>query len=131
MQDVSHGIIEYLKVFFRRKWFIIIPPFIGLVLGICTAMILPKQYLSSMKILVEEAKNDNPLLTNIAVSTSVAQRIQTIRETMLGWDSLNELVKRLHLQQRLLRKTSSCSLCPVFRTARWVVIPNRPARLGG
>ena len=101
MNDVNHGIIEYLKVFFRRKWFMIIPPFVGLVLGICTSMILPKQYLSSMKILVEEEKNDNPLLTNIAVSTSVAQRIQTIKETMLGWDSLNELVKRLHLDKNI------------------------------
>ena len=101
MENVNHGIIEYLKVFFRRKWFIIIPPFIGLVLGICISMILPKQYLSSMKILVEEAKNDNPLLNNIAVSTTVAQRIETIKETMLGWDSLNELVKRLHLDRNI------------------------------
>jgi len=101
MQDVNHGIMEYLKVFFRRKWFIIIPPFVGLVLGICTSMILPKQYLSSMKILVEEGKNDNPLLNNIAVSTSVSQRIQTIKETMLGWESLNELIKRLHLDKNI------------------------------
>jgi len=101
MVDVGHGIIEYLKVFFRRKWFIIIPPFVGLVLGICTSMILPKEYLSSIKILVEDGKNDNPLLTNIAVSTSAAERIQTIRETMLGWESLNELVKRLHLDKNI------------------------------
>ena len=101
MDDVNHGIIEYLKVFFRRKWFIIIPPFVGLILGICTSMVLPKQYLSSMKILVEEEKNDNPFLTNIAVSTSAAQRIQTIKETMLGWDSLNELIKRLQLDKNI------------------------------
>ena len=105
MEDVNHGIIEYLKVFFRRKWFIIIPPFVGLILGICISMILPKEYQSSMKLLVEEAKNDNPLLTNIAVSTSVEQRIETIRETMLGWDSLNILVKRLHLDANIHNST--------------------------
>jgi len=97
MDEMNHGVIEYLKVFFRRKWFIIVPAFAGLILGLCTSMLLPKEYLSSMKILVEEEKNDNPLLTNIAVSTSAAQRVQTIKETMLGWDSLNELVKRLKL----------------------------------
>ena len=101
MEEMQHGIMEYLKVFFRRRWFVIVPAFAGLVLGICTAMLLPKEYLSSMKILVEEEKNDNPLLNNIAVSTSVAQRIQTIKETMLGWDSLNELVKRLHLDKNI------------------------------
>jgi len=105
MEDVNHGIIEYLKVFFRRKWFIIIPPFLGLILGICTAMILPKEYQSSMKILVEEEKNDNPLLTNITVSTSAFQRMQTIKETMLGWESLNELIKRLHLDSKIHSET--------------------------
>ncbi len=101
MGDIQHGIMDYLKVFFRRKWFIIIPCFLGLILGICFSILLPKEYLSSMKILVEEGKSDNPLLTNIAVSTSVTQRMQTIKETMLGWVSLNELVKRLHLDTRV------------------------------
>ncbi|MBF0503874.1 MAG: hypothetical protein HQL14_02110 [Candidatus Omnitrophica bacterium] len=105
MDEMHHGIIEYLKVFFRRKWFIIFPSFVGLILGICTSMLLPKEYLSSMKILVEEEKNDNPLLTNIAVSTSAAQRVQTIKETMLGWDSLNELVKRLKLDKNIHNST--------------------------
>ncbi len=105
MEDINHGLMEYLKVFFRRKWFIIIPTFVGLVLGICTAMLLPKEYLSSTKILIEEGKNDNPLLSNITVSTSAAQRIQTIRETMLGWDSLYQLVKRLHLDAKTHSQT--------------------------
>ncbi len=100
MQDISHGIMEYLKVFFRRKWFLIIPTFVGLILGVCISMLLPKEYQSSTKILVEEGKNDNPLLNNIAVSTAAAQRIQTIKETMLGWESLNELVKRLRLDNK-------------------------------
>jgi uncharacterized protein involved in exopolysaccharide biosynthesis len=100
MQDINHGLIEYLKVFFRRKWCIIVPTFAGLVIGICTAILLPKEYISSTKILIEEGKNDNPLLTNIAVSTSAAQRIQTIKETMLSWDSINELVKRLNLAKK-------------------------------
>ncbi len=100
MQDIGQGIMEYLKVFFRRKWFLIVPTFAGLVLGICISMLLPKEYQASTKILVEEGKSDNPLLSNIAVSTAAAQRIQTIKETMLGWESLSELVKRLHLDNK-------------------------------
>jgi uncharacterized protein involved in exopolysaccharide biosynthesis len=99
MQDFNHGLIEYLKVFFRRKWLIVVPAFTGLVLGVCISILLPKQYLSSTTILVQDEKTDNPLLGNLAVSTSVAQRIQTIRETMLSWDSIQELVKRLKLDQ--------------------------------
>lgn len=105
MEDINHGLMEYLKVFFRRKWYIVIPTFVGLVLGICTGLLLPKEYLSSTKILVEEGKNDNPLLTNIAVSTSAAQRIQTIKETMLSWDSIDELVRRLNLDKKVHNQT--------------------------
>ncbi|MBF0490292.1 MAG: hypothetical protein HQL15_06680 [Candidatus Omnitrophica bacterium] len=105
MENISFGIMEYLKVFFRRKWFLIVPVFFGLVFGISISNLLPRQFLSTTKILVEEGKNDNPLLNNIAVSTAAAQRIQTIKETMLGWDSLNELVKRLRLDTKVNSQT--------------------------
>lgn len=91
--------IEYLKIFFRRKWFFILPLFAGLVLGICAGIILPKKYRASTVILAEEGKTDNPLFNNLAVSTTVVQRMNSIRETMLGWNSLVELVKRLNMDK--------------------------------
>lgn len=92
-------IMNYLKVFFRRKEMILIPLFLGLVLGVCVGIILPKQYLSRTVILVEEGKTDNPLFDKLAVSTTVQQRLVTIRESMLGWNSLVKLVKRLELDK--------------------------------
>jgi len=91
--------IGLLKVFFRRKELIIIPAFIGLVVGICTGMVLPKKYVSSTIMLVEEGKSDNPLFRNLAVSTTVGQRLTTIRESMLGWHSIVELIKRLGMDK--------------------------------
>ncbi len=93
--------LEYLKIFFRRKWLFIIPTFAGLILGICSGMLIPPKFLSSTLILVEEGKSDNPLFSNLAVSTTVAQRMNTIRESMLSWNSLVELVKRLHLDREV------------------------------
>ena len=80
---------------------IIFPAFAGLILGICTSIILPRQYKSSTTILVQEGKTDNPLFNNLTVSSSMVQRAQAIRETMLGWDSLVKLVKRLNLDQNV------------------------------
>lgn len=89
--------IDYLKIFFRRKWFLITPVFACFVLGIAAAYLLPPTYESSTIILVEEEKIINPLIQNLAVSTTAAQRMQSIREILLGWNSLVELAKKLDL----------------------------------
>ncbi|MBF0522918.1 MAG: hypothetical protein HQL24_07695 [Candidatus Omnitrophica bacterium] len=91
--------INYLKILFMRKHLIIIPGLLGLFLGICASMILPKEYSSSTTLLVEEGKSDNPLFDKLAVATSIGQRVDTIKESMLGWNSLVELVKRLKMDK--------------------------------
>ena len=88
---------EYLKLFFRRKWLFIAPAFAGLVLGIVACFLLPPKYESSTVIMVEEEKIINPLIQNLAISTTAAQRMQNIREIILGWNSLVELTKKLNL----------------------------------
>jgi uncharacterized protein involved in exopolysaccharide biosynthesis len=88
---------EYLKIFFRRKWLIIAPTFLGLVFAIVACFLLPRTWVSSAIILVEEEKIINPLIQNLAVSTSAAQRMQSIREILLGWTSLVELTQKLNL----------------------------------
>ena len=93
----SHNPIEYLKVFFRRKWLIIAPAFVGLVLGITACFILPPTYESSTTIMVEEEKIINPLIQNLAISSTAAQRMENIKEIILGWNSLVELAKKLNL----------------------------------
>ncbi len=89
--------MEYFRIFFRRKWLIIIPMFVGLVLGVCSGIIMPKKYKSTTKIQIQEGKTDNPLFNNLAVSTQMEQRAKAVRERMLSWDSLVEVVKRLKM----------------------------------
>ncbi|MBI5149428.1 MAG: hypothetical protein HZA28_01475 [Candidatus Omnitrophica bacterium] len=100
----SISLLSYLKIFFRRKELLIIPAFAGLVLGLCAGFVLPKKYLSETVILVQEAKTDNPLFTKLAVSTTVSQRMAGLKESILGWNSLVELVKRLNLDKDIKDK---------------------------
>lgn len=93
--------MEYFRIFFRRKWFLIMPVFCGLVLGACSAIIMPKKYISSTKIQIREGKTDNPLFDNLAVSSTMEQRSKVVREKMLSWSSLTELVKRLKMDANI------------------------------
>lgn len=98
------SILSYLKIFFRRKELLIIPVFAGLTLGICTGVILPRKYKSETIIMVREGKSDNPLFDQLAVSTTISQRMTGLRESILGWNSLAELVKRLNLDHDVRNK---------------------------
>jgi succinoglycan biosynthesis transport protein ExoP len=91
--------LDYIKVIFRRKWLIIIPTAIGIVIGVLSANVLPKIYSSSTLILIEEGKVINPLFQGLAVSTSVASRLNVLREQILGWDRLNQLITKLQLSK--------------------------------
>lgn len=93
------GPLEYTKILFRRKWLFISPIFVGFILSIVACFILPPTYESSTVILVEEEKIINPLIEGLAVSSSVAQRMQTLREQILSWKSLVELTKKLKLAE--------------------------------
>ena len=93
--------MEYLKIFFRRRWLFITPAFAGLVLSIVACFLLPPTYESNTLILVEEEKIINPLIQGLAVSTTAVQRMQNIREQILGWNSLVELTKRLNLARNV------------------------------
>lgn len=89
--------IDYIKIVFRRKWLLIIPIVIGLSGGVIAANTLAKMYRASTLILVEEGRIINPLIQDLAVSTSTAQRLAVLREQILGWDRINQLIRTLNL----------------------------------
>ncbi|MFA5090347.1 MAG: GNVR domain-containing protein [Candidatus Omnitrophota bacterium] len=91
----------YIKVFFRRKWYLITTTSIGLIAGIMVCFLLPRTWQASTIILIEEEKIINPLIKNLAVSTTAIQRMQSIRENLLGWNSLVELTKKLNLAKNV------------------------------
>lgn len=96
-QTTQVNILSYLQIFFRRKWFFIIPLLIGLAISFFVANALPKIYESYTVMLVEEEKLDNPIISGLAVSTSAAQRMRNLREQILGWNRLVKLADKLNL----------------------------------
>lgn len=93
--------MDYLKIIFRRKWLIIVPAYIGLVGGIVACLLLPPKYGAYTTIMVEEEKIINPLIQGLAVSSSAVQRMQSIKEQLLGWNSLMELIRKVNLAKNV------------------------------
>lgn len=89
----------YIRMFLRRKLFFIIPCALIIILSIMAGFTLPKTYEAKAVILVEEEKILNPLLRNLAVSTTVSERLQKLREEILSWPRLLYLVETLNLNK--------------------------------
>lgn len=93
--------LDYLKIVFRRKWLVIVPLVLGTMGGLIMGNVMPKTYRASTLILVEEGRVLNPLIEGLAVSTSTAQRLAVLREQILGWDRINQLIKKLDLAREV------------------------------
>lgn len=90
---------DYLQIFLRRKWFFTIPLLILFIGTVAVSFFLPKVYEAKAIILVEESKVINPLLKNLAVSTTVSQRLHLLREEILSWPRIVQLVEELGLNK--------------------------------
>ena len=90
---------DYLRIFLRRKNFFLLPLIILFSVTIIVSFFLPKAYEARAVILVEEGKVINPLLKNLAVSTTVSERLHLLREEILSWPRVVQLVEELGLNK--------------------------------
>ena len=93
--------LDYLKIVCRRKWLLVISLVLGVIGGLIAGNTMPRIYRASTLMLVEEGRIINPLIEGLAVSTSTAQRLAILREQILGWDRINQLIKKLNLAKEV------------------------------
>lgn len=86
-------------ILFRRKWLIIIPMFISILTAIMMSLFLPKKYLSSATILIEEKRVSNPLIKGVAVATSIQSRLATLNTKILSHNWLGKLINKVGLDK--------------------------------
>lgn len=94
-------ISQYVRLVVRRKWFFIVPLVLIFAASIAAIFLYPKYYQARAIILVEEKQVVNPLLKDLAVSTTVKDRLNTVREEILSWPRLFQLVERLGLNKEI------------------------------
>lgn len=98
---MQSNIVNYLQIFFRRKHLFLYPFLLTVTVVVIASFIMPKTYISSSVILIEEEDVINPLISGLAVSTTVSDRLRILREQILSWKSLTELTKRLKLDSNV------------------------------
>ncbi len=93
---------EYIQIFFRWRWYFFIPFIIVPIIVTIGSFFLPKVYQSSTIIIIEEKQRIlNPLLSNLAVTPSVEERLRTLNEQILSWPHLVEMVRLLNLDKKI------------------------------
>ncbi len=117
------NIFTYFNLFWRRKWLVIVPTiFLGIGAFIGSGFI-PKEYVSSTLILVEEQKLMNPLISGLAVSSSVYNRLPTTKEQILSWNNLITIIKELGLDKDISSQEDLRKLIEEFRRNIIVTMP--------
>ncbi|MCG2710828.1 MAG: hypothetical protein L6416_00605 [Candidatus Omnitrophica bacterium] len=103
---MQSNVITYIQIFFRRRYLFLYPFVLTVFVVVVLSFVLPKSYISTSLILIEEENVINPLISGLAVSTSVADRLRILRERILSWESLVELTRRLKLDTEVKSQLS-------------------------
>lgn len=88
---------EYLiEIIVRRKWYIIIPLTIAMMVGIYLSLSLPKVYRATTLILVQPQKVPTNYVRSIVTST-VEARLRTISEQIMSITNIERIIRNFNL----------------------------------
>jgi polysaccharide chain length determinant protein (PEP-CTERM system associated) len=87
---------KYKGIALRRRWWIIIPFLLSILIGIGLDLVLPKSYRSSTLILVQRQRVPTSYVQEI-VSIDVEDRIRTITQQISSRTNLEKIIKEFNL----------------------------------
>ncbi len=94
---------ELIPILWRRKLWVLVPVFLGLVGGYTATQVIPPTYRSSAQILIEPPKVADGLVQTIT-SLTQAQRSDAVRKHIRARDRIERLVTDLELYPELSRR---------------------------
>ena len=89
----SINIDYYIEMLLKRRWFIIIPFCISMVIGITLSIKLPRKYTASTLILVEPQRVPTKFVQAI-VDSDIEERVVTLQEQVLSQTNLEEIINK-------------------------------------
>jgi polysaccharide chain length determinant protein (PEP-CTERM system associated) len=95
----SVSLQSYVKIFWRRKWWLVIPLMLGIVVGYAVCFFIPPSYQSSTLILIELQKVPISYVTPTVPGT-VDDRLRTISQQISSRTNLSKIIKEYNLYKR-------------------------------
>jgi polysaccharide chain length determinant protein (PEP-CTERM system associated) len=97
------GFDEYVAIFRRRLWTIIIPVLAGPVAGYVISLALTPAYTSQSTILIEQPKVPESFVQSV-VTSDLVERLATMQEQILSRTRLQPIIERYGLYRNELRR---------------------------
>jgi len=95
-RDEAFNLGYYIDLVFRRRWLMIIPFCLAMVVGIYLAIMLPRIYEASALILVRPQRVPESYVKSI-VTTDIESRISTIQQQILSRTNLEKIINQFNL----------------------------------
>ncbi|MFH1859606.1 MAG: Wzz/FepE/Etk N-terminal domain-containing protein [bacterium] len=112
----TFNIWDYVQIIFKRKWLFILPFVAVFTTTALGSFFLPKIYQSRAIILIEQKQLITPLVQGMAVNPeSNFLQLDTLKEQMLSWTKLEEMINQLDLDKGAKGKTGSEGLVKSLR----------------
>ena len=91
MEERSMHLFDYLAVVRRRRWWLVIPIAIGMLVGIALVLTLPREYQSSTTLAVTSPSMTTDLVKSSP--TDLAERVRAISHELLSRPVLEQVVR--------------------------------------
>jgi succinoglycan biosynthesis transport protein ExoP len=114
VQDLGAVIEEYLTIIWKRKWWLIVPIPLSLLVAFALMVYLPKSYLSSTLILVEPQKVPEDYVKS-SISGSIEDRLATIRQQIMSRTLLQRIIDHYGLYKKEMKKLSQDEIVELMR----------------
>ena len=98
-QAIGEIINEYLHILWRRRWWVLVPAVIGPIISIVLIAYLPKEYRSTITILVEAQKVPEEYVKS-TVSGNIEGRLSTIKQQLMSRSLLQGIIDRFGLYKK-------------------------------
>jgi len=95
----SISLQDYVEIFWRRKWWLVIPLVLGVMAGYVACFFIPPSYQSSTLILVEPQKVPTSYVASTVPGT-VDDRLRTISQQIMSRTNLSRIIKEYSLYKR-------------------------------
>jgi polysaccharide chain length determinant protein (PEP-CTERM system associated) len=109
MEQNAQKLYDYLELFYRRKWFLIIPLFLCTSIGAIISVSLPSYYRSTTLILVEQQQVPEAYVRPTDTIT-IERRLSNINEQITSRTRLEDIIKEFKLYQYAAETSSMTAI---------------------